>query len=140
VESVISIDFGNRDEKIDLDAMPDLPEAELDVTRIRLLLRNLIDNALRFNPADAAPVMVSVHSDANSLEIAVKDHGPGIPPEHLAHVTEPFYRADPARSRATGGVGLGLYLCRRIVEAHDGSLSIESTPETGTRISARLPL
>ncbi|MCP4000154.1 MAG: HAMP domain-containing histidine kinase [Gammaproteobacteria bacterium] len=140
IESVVSIDFGHRDQMINLDIAPDLPEAELDVTRIRLLLRNLIDNALRFNPADALPITVSLQSNANGLEIAVKDNGPGIPPEHLAHVTEPFYRADPARSRATGGVGLGLYLCRRIVEAHDGTLVIESNSESGTRISAQLPL
>ena len=139
VESVIDVDFGNRDEKINFDATPDLSGIELDVTRIRLLLRNLIDNALRFNPPDATPVTVSLKRDADSVEIAVKDFGPGIPPEHLAHVTEPFYRADPARSRATGGVGLGLYLCRRIVEAHGGTLSIQSTPETGTQISAQLP-
>jgi signal transduction histidine kinase len=139
VESVIDIDFGHRDETINFDPVQDLPEAELDVTRIRLLLRNLIDNALRFNPSDATPVTVSLSRDAESVELAVKDSGPGIPPEHLAHVTEPFYRADPARSRATGGFGLGLYLCRRIVEAHGGTLSILSTPETGTRISAKLP-
>ena len=140
VESVIDVDFGNRDEEINFDAVQDIPEIELDVTRIRLLLRNLIDNALRFNPPDAIPVRVSLKCDVNSVEIAVKDSGPGIPPEHLEHVTEPFYRADPARSRATGGVGLGLYLCRRIVEAHDGSLTIESSPETGARISAQFPL
>jgi signal transduction histidine kinase len=140
VESVIDVDFGNRDEEINFDVVQDITEIELDFTRISLLLRNLIDNALRFNPPDAIPVRVSLKCDADSVEIAVKDSGPGIPPEHLEHVTEPFYRADPARSRATGGFGLGLYLCRRIVEAHDGSLAIESSPETGTRISAQLPL
>jgi len=139
VESVVSVDFGSRDEKIDLELAPMLPRVELDVTRIRLLLRNLIDNALRYNSDDGAPIIVSVRSEAGGVEIAVQDHGSGIPPEHLAHVTEPFYRADPARSRTTGGVGLGLYLCRLIVEAHGGSLSIQSNPETGTRVSARLP-
>jgi signal transduction histidine kinase len=139
VESIVNDDFSSRDEKIDLEIAPMLPRVELDVTRIRLLLRNLIDNALRYNPDDGAPILVSVLSEAGGVEIAIQDHGPGIPSEHLAHVTEPFYRADPARSRSTGGVGLGLYLCRLIVEAHGGSLSIQSNPETGTRVSARLP-
>jgi signal transduction histidine kinase len=72
------------------------------------------------------------------VEFSIQDHGPGILPEHLAHVTEPFYRADAARARATGGVGLGLYLCRRIVEAHGGTLAIESDAASGTRVVARL--
>ena len=75
-----------------------------------------------------------------SLLIAVQDYGPGIPAEHLEHVTEPFYRADPARSRATGGVGLGLYLCKRVAEVHGGSLTIESSPANGTRVTVIIPL
>jgi signal transduction histidine kinase len=140
IGSVVETDFVHAQQEIRLDIAADLPAAELDVTRIRLLARNLIDNALRFNPADGQPVRVSVTASDGVLCLAIEDHGSGIPAEHLPRVTEPFYRADPARTRATGGFGLGLYLCKRIVEAHGGRLMIESTPQTGTRVSANLPV
>jgi signal transduction histidine kinase len=140
VQSVVELDFASRNERINLQVQQGLPEAQLDATRIRLLSRNLLDNALRYNPTDADPVEVSVDRQHDRLTLSVRDHGPGIPAEHLDYVTEPFYRADPARSRATGGVGLGLYLCRRVVEAHGGELTIDSAPERGTTIRAALPL
>jgi signal transduction histidine kinase len=58
----------------------------------------------------------------------------------LKHVTEAFYRADPARSRSTGGVGLGLYLCRRIVEVHGGTMEIDNQPDSGARVTVSLPI
>jgi signal transduction histidine kinase len=140
VESVVYEEFANRIDGIRLSVSDGLPQAELDVTRVRLLLRNLIDNALRYNPAGGKPVEVSVNQSGDNLLIAVQDYGPGIPAEHLEHVTEPFYRADPARSRATGGVGLGLYLCKRIAEVHGGSLTIDSGPAGGTRVTVAVPL
>ena len=72
--------------------------------------------------------------------IVVDDSGAGIEAEHIPRLTEPFYRVDPSRQRKTGGYGLGLYLCRMIAQAHAGSLEIESTPGTGTRIIVRLPI
>ena len=108
----------------------------LDPVRFRLLLRNLLDNALRHTPKHAQPPTLSIHVDENSWSLSVRDHGPGISPEHLAHITEPFYRADPSRRRKTGGYGLGLYLCRAIVEAHDGRLQIESRQGEGTEVRA----
>jgi len=109
----------------------------IDVPRIKLLIRNLLDNALRHTPPEAPPPSIQVRSDEEGWSIRVADHGPGIAPEHLSQVTEPFYRADPARHRKTGGYGLGLYLSRVIVEAHGGRLEIESSAGEGTRIEAR---
>jgi len=140
VESVVFNDFANRNDGIAMHLSSPLPQAELDVTRMRLLLRNLIDNALRYNPEGAKPVDVTVRVSANNLLIDIQDHGPGIPAEHVEHVTEPFYRADPARSRSTGGVGLGLYLCKRVAEVHGGHLSVESSAKTGTCVHVSLPL
>lgn len=140
VQSVVDIDFTTRKGRINLQVQQGLPEAQLDAKRVRLLSRNLLDNALRYNPTDADPVEVNVNRQHDRLMLSVWDHGPGIPAEHLDYVTEPFYRADPARSRATGGVGLGLYLCRRVVEAHGGKLTIDSAPERGTTIRVALPL
>jgi len=140
VESVIEIDFHNRNSRISLDLQEDLPSAELDVTRIRLLLRNLIDNGLRYNPKDGEALKVQVKAGNGYLQLLVQDNGPGIPEEDLKHVTEAFYRADPARSRSTGGVGLGLYLCRRIVEVHGGTMEIDNQPGSGARVTVRLPV
>lgn len=128
--------------------MPELhlPEtalvADVDLTHLKLLLRNLVDNALRHTPPESAAPEVTLRRAAetpNAVEIVVRDFGPGIAPEHLPHVTEPFYRADPARRRETGGYGLGLYLCRRIAEVHGGSLEISSATPGGTTVTVQLP-
>jgi len=139
LEAIVAGDFATQSERISLTCSA-LPIAELDVTRIRLLIRNLVDNALRYNPPDAKPVNVMASASDKGIEIVVEDHGPGISPEHIEHVTEPFYRSDPARSRATGGFGLGLYLCSRIVEVHGGELKITSPRGRGTLVRVTLPL
>jgi signal transduction histidine kinase len=115
-----------------------LPLAEVDRTRLTLLLRNLVDNALRHGGEAAEPPEVSGVWDGKVLTLAVRDHGPGVPPELLARLSEPFYRTDSARQRATGGVGLGLYLCRLVAQAHGGSLRVEAA-EPGLRVVVSLP-
>jgi signal transduction histidine kinase len=140
LKAVMEVDFGHREANVKVELQETLPLMQLDATRMRLLLRNLIDNALRYNSANKEPVEVSVRQDGETLELVVQDHGPGIPAEHLEHITEPFYRADPARSRSTGGFGLGLYLCRLIVEAHDGKMEISSEPGEGVRVIVRMPV
>jgi len=82
---------------------------------------------------------VSAQAEGENVVITVRDTGPGIPPEHLSHVGERFYRVDAARSRPDGGTGLGLSICKGIVQAHGGTLSIESTSGTGTTVHIRLP-
>jgi signal transduction histidine kinase len=104
-----------------------------------LLVRNLVENALRYTPAGGPPVEVSLSATPEMAEIQIRDHGRGMSAHDLARATEPFYRADPARSRATGGLGLGLYLCRRIAEAHGGALFITSELGCGTQVKVRLP-
>jgi signal transduction histidine kinase len=112
---------------------------DLDAVRIRLLIKNLLDNALRHTPASAPPVQISSRIADWIWRVSVKDHGEGIHQEHLPHLTEPFYRVAKARQRETGGYGLGLYLCRVIVEAHGGSLDIRSKPGEGTQVNFSLP-
>ena len=111
----------------------------LDPMRIKLMLKNLIENALRYSPAEHPP---EIHCafDGKELILEVRDYGPGIAAEHLPHLTEPFYRADPARHRKTGGYGLGLYLCRVIAEAHGGQLLIKSHIGSGTKVRVILPI
>ena len=114
-------------------------ELSVDRLRIRLLLKNLLDNACHYS-GEQAMIEVSLESGGEFCTIAVRDQGMGIDSEQLPHITEAFYRPDSARQRNTGGYGLGLYLCRLIVDAHGGRLTIESEPGVGTRVTVSLPL
>jgi signal transduction histidine kinase len=114
------------------------PPVHADATRLRLLLRNLISNALKHGQGEQPPV-IRLANNIKNIEISVTDFGPGIAEEHLTKLTEPFYRADPSRTRATGGFGLGLHISELIVQAHGGSLEFVSKPGTGTTVTALLP-
>ena len=116
-----------------------LPSARLDPMRTRLLLRNLIDNALRHSVEAASPPVVTTVFDAETLTLTVRDFGPGVDAAQLPLLGQAFYRADSARQRATGGVGLGLYLCRLVATAHGGSLTPRDA-RPGLAIEVRLPL
>jgi signal transduction histidine kinase len=141
VSSVVATEFGGGEGRVAVTLPADPLLLEGDVARLRLLIRNLIENALRYTPADRPPVQVTVVATAaGAAEVRVCDRGRGMSPQDLARATEPFYRADPARSRTTGGLGLGLYLCRRIAEAHGGSLRITSELGCGTQVTVSLPL
>jgi signal transduction histidine kinase len=136
IDGLLAGPFAGRAFSVMLPA--DLPAAEADRTRLTLLLRNLIDNALRHGGDAAEPPTLSATWDGRLLALAVRDHGPGVPTELLARLAEPFYRTDSARQRATGGVGLGLYLCRLVAQAHGGSLRFEAA-EPGLRVCVSLP-
>ena len=108
-------------------------------TQLEQLLRNLIDNALKYG-GDESPVEVGViKARPGTIELSVADHGPGIAPEHLPHLTRRFYRTDPGRSRASGGTGLGLAIVKHIVERHQGQIEIVSELGKGTRVTVALP-
>ncbi len=110
----------------------------LDAVRIRLLLRNLIDNALRHGGAAAQPPEVFARRDGQALQIGVRDHGPGVAADQRARLGDAFYRPDSARTRAEGGVGLGLHLCRLVAQAHGGSLEFRDV-SPGLEVVVRLP-
>jgi signal transduction histidine kinase len=115
-------------------------ELEVDRLRMKLLIKNLIDNACHYSIEDQGEVEISLSHDQESVNIEVRDRGVGIETEDISRVTEPFYRPDSSRQRDTGGYGLGLYLCKLIVEAHGGQIVIESEPGNGTKVIVRLPL
>ena len=109
-----------------LDLAPGLPLIALDRTRLRLLVRNLLDNALRYSVDAAQPPRIALYPEAGGVMLEVRDFGPGVDAAQLARLTEPFYRTDSARQRATGGVGLGMYLCRLVAQAHGARLEVRN--------------
>lgn len=114
-------------------------ELEVDQARIKLLLRNVLENAKAHNPDQATSPTVQATQQGTLIKIIVRDAGPGIEVQHIPHLTEPFYRTDKARQRKTGGYGLGLYLCKVIIEAHGGELKIDSELGKGTTVTIILP-
>ena len=111
-----------------------------DRGQLAQVLRNLIDNAIKYGGAGGTVTVTLEATPAGRLAVSVHDDGPGIAPEHLPRLTERFYRADTSHSRATGGTGLGLAIVKHIVERHRGRFDVTSQPGAGTTASLILPL
>lgn len=116
----------------------DLPEIEGDSGRLAQVLLNLVDNALKYTPPGGS-VTVSAEDVGKFLRVKVADTGTGIPKADLPRVFERFYRVDKARSRSTGGTGLGLSIVKHIVEAHGGSVGVDSDLGRGATFFFTLP-
>ena len=118
-----------------------------DRARIKLLLKNLVENALNHSvkaevshlSENNTPVSIKLEVADELVIVKIIDTGQGIGSGSINNITEPFYRVDPSRQRETGGYGLGLYLCRMIVEAHGGTLKVKSKLGVGTTVSVELP-
>lgn len=109
-----------------------------DEALIRVLLQNLIDNAVKFSLGDSDEVTVHISTSDDSVMLKIEDDGSGIPEELTERVMEPFVKLDPSRGHRNG-YGLGLNLCQRIVQAHSGEIQIEACESRGTRVTVRLP-
>jgi two-component system, OmpR family, sensor kinase len=124
-------------------ALPQPESGELaacgNADQLKQLVLILLDNAIKHTP-DGTSVKLTVERAADSVTLTVEDDGPGIPEEHHNRIFERFYRPDSARTRSTGGTGLGLSIARWIAEAHSGSITLNSTPASGTRMIVTLPL
>lgn len=136
IESVVSRYFERQEVILNLTPVQGL----FDELRIQLIVKNLLDNACRYTNSKSKAVEISLTMSDTWAKIKITDHGSGISPEDLKHITEAFYRADQARQRNTGGYGIGLYLCKQIVNAHAGSLIIDSHPGKGTQVTVKLPV
>jgi signal transduction histidine kinase len=112
---------------------------DADPALLRRALDNLLDNAAKYS-AEPAPVELSARAEAGAVVVEVSDQGIGIDAADLPRLFTPFFRTDRSRARGTGGVGLGLALVKRIVEAHGGAVEVESVPGRGTTFRLRLPV
>ncbi|PLX96166.1 MAG: hybrid sensor histidine kinase/response regulator [Desulfuromonas sp.] len=112
---------------------------QLDRTRISFVLRALLDNAIKFTPAEGVIQLKGV-LEKGTAKLSVRDNGPGIPSEELTKVFAKFYQVDPSSSGQIRGFGLGLFYARQFIQSMNGELSLESQPDFGTVASIELPL
>ena len=110
-----------------------------DPEDLQLIWINLLENAVRYSPEGGWVEVVVSSGEQGAAHVIFEDRGVGIDPAHLPHIFERFYRGDPSRNRATGGFGLGLAIVKALVEAYGGSITADSTPGKGTRITVILP-
>lgn len=120
-------------------AVPDHLVARADPERLRQVLSNLIDNAIKYGRPEGRVTIGGRPLDEGRVELTVRDDGLGIPPEARERVFERFYRVDKARGREQGGTGLGLAIVKNVMQAHGGEVRVESTPGAGTTFFLTLP-
>jgi signal transduction histidine kinase len=111
---------------------------ELDSARIQQVLENLLENARKYSPRGST-VHVRAWAEGNELRFSVSDDGVGIPPEDHPKVFERYYRTEATENGAAPGIGLGLYICKQIVELHEGRIWVDSAPGIGTTFNVALP-
>lgn len=125
--------------QLEIDAEHVSGSVDADPALLRRALDNVLDNAAKYSPPSAGPIVLHAEPAERGVEFEVRDPGVGIAPEDLPHVFTPFFRGDRSRTRATGGAGLGLALAKRIVDAHAGRMELSSTPGRGTTVRIRIP-
>lgn len=119
---------------IKLIAMPVNVPLKIDLDRVKTVFKNVLENSMKYSSSKSQPVEITVTDEKMFVVIQIKDYGPGIPQEELPYLFEPFYRIDKSRSKDTGGYGLGLSLCKKIMEAHGGTIEISSKLNIGTTV------
>ena len=117
----------------------DKTDIEADKTLFEIMIKNILENAIRYNPPEGEPIELITKYIDDVYEIKIRDFGSGFSEEDITKVTEPFYRTDQSRSRQSGGFGLGLYLCKQIVRAHQGTISIENHEKVGAVVTLTMP-
>ncbi len=109
-----------------------------DENRLHIILKNILENAVKYSPIESLMITIELRSNSQSFYITIIDNGDGIPETDLPHVFEPFYRVDTSRASNSNSFGLGLNLCKKIVEAHNGTISIKNNAPITTGISVTL--
>lgn len=127
------------DRPLELSIARSLPEIEVDPMMFRRVIDNLLENSHKYTPESVAPILLAVRADPAGVEFEVLDRGIGIATADLPNIYNTFFRGERSRSRETGGVGLGLTLAKKIVEAHGGTIAITSSAGNGTRARVVVP-
>jgi len=135
--------YKTRKPGVKLVGTPTAMTVPADEARVKTVLQNVLENALKYSArlkkTKTPPVQVSLEETEQSVKVVVEDSGSGIPLEDQERVFEPFYRVDKSRDKNTGGYGLGLSLCREIMRAHGGDITLESEPGKGTKVILEFP-
>jgi two-component system sensor histidine kinase BaeS len=133
--------FESKRISLDFELSPGLPHVLADEDRAVQVLTNLVGNALQYTP-EGGRITISAKRINDEVQIAVHDTGIGIPPEHLLHIFDRFYRVDKSRSRQSGGgSGIGLTIARALIEAHGGRVWVESAGQgEGSTFTFTLPI
>lgn len=124
--------------EVQISAPPNLPPVLADPDRLRQILDNLLANAATYSPA-GTPVRISASAGYDRVTISVSDQGAGISADHIPRIWERFYRVEDLDTRRTSGTGLGLHIVKALVELHKGTISVESTPGSGSTFRVTLP-
>ena len=138
VLSLLDVQRRNREVSIRVKVPDDLPDLVADADMVTIILRNLLTNAIKFSHP-GGEVLVALHNSREHLEIEVADHGIGIPADAIPHLFQKFYRVQSASETGIEGTGLGLVLAKQAVEAHGGTIEVESQAGAGTTFTVRLP-
>jgi signal transduction histidine kinase len=126
--------FEDRAPGVEIGDIPEVIHVDVDAEQIKIVLNNVLDNAIKYSRPESDPVRIDFERQDPFGIICIQDEGIGIPADELPFIFEPFYRVDKSRSKSTGGYGLGLSLCKTIMEAHDAKISVDSTPGRGTTV------
>ena len=133
-------DFASNGRTLQINENSKVPAVQGSLFLIKRMLINIIENAFKYSKEEDGPVAVDINSENNTVIIKIMDHGTGIDAKHIPFVFDPFYRVDPSRDRNSGGYGLGLYLCKRIMEQHGGTISMQSVQGKGTTVICFFPV
>jgi signal transduction histidine kinase len=117
----------------------DFPEVKTDESMVHQIVSNLVDNALKYAPTDST-ITITGRSEGRNVVISVRDEGGGIPEDAQDRIFDRFYQVDQSSTRAAGGTGLGLYICRKLADAIGGELWLESSDDQGSVFSLRIPV
>jgi signal transduction histidine kinase len=121
-----------------VDAAEGLPHVAADPDKLRQVLTNLLDNAVKYSP-DGGAVQIALTQSGSRIRFRIEDHGLGIPPSEQARIFEKFFRLDPNLTRGVGGTGLGLYICRELVHRMHGRIWVSSDGRRGSTFTVELP-
>jgi signal transduction histidine kinase len=138
-ETATEFQMMTHDHQITVYLPLDLPPVLADARRARQVVRNLVENAIKYSP-DGGPITISAEARVDDIQVSVTDHGIGIEPQQLEHIFDRFYQVDSASTRKVGGSGLGLSICKAIIEAHEGRIWVASRPGFGSAFHFTFPL